>query len=158
MNWNFLIIFLAEYLIFIMMAVAGVFFLLQPMKVKKKMLVTAVAIGLVAYVLEQLVSSLYYNPRPFVIDHIKPLFNYVADNGFPSDHTALAGVIATIVWFYNRKLGLILGICTILIGVARVLAGVHHVIDIIASVSIVLITAAAYIVIAKRIKFLTPNQ
>ena len=42
-------------------------------------------------------------PRPFVVQHVAPLFPRDADNGFPSDHTLLATFFAVCVFFYSRK-------------------------------------------------------
>jgi len=51
---------------------------------------------------------------------VKPLFAYPADNGFPSDHTALAATVALVVMTYRRWLGAALPAAGIVLGVARV--------------------------------------
>lgn len=78
------------------------------------------------------ISALFINdPRPFVARHIQPLIPHVADNGFPSDHTLLTMTIASIIYAYNKKLGVALFVIAGLIGITRVLANIHHPLDII---------------------------
>ena len=86
-----------------------------------------------SYILSRIASSLYYNPRPFVSEHITPLIHHIADNGFPSDHALLTGTLAAIVTVFDKRIGTLLWILAIMVGGARVLAGVHHTTDIIGS-------------------------
>ena len=89
-----------------------------------------------------------------MVDHsIKPLFPHIADNGFPSDHTLLTMTIAAIIFVYNRKLGILLAIFSLIIGFSRVAAGVHHALDIIgAAVIAVTTTYISYLVLKFVIK------
>jgi membrane-associated phospholipid phosphatase len=58
-----------------------------------------------------LTGQLHTNPRPFVHDPAStPLFPHSADNGFPSDHSAAAALIAVLVARYRRALGALLGV------------------------------------------------
>lgn len=95
-------------------------------------------------------SKLISDPRPFVVEHIKPLIVHIADNGFPSDHMLLTMTLASIVFIYNRKLGIALTIIAIGVGTARVLAKVHHVEDIIGSTAIAVVIAGIVYFIGKR--------
>src|SRR5450759_1812246 len=82
-------------------------------------------------VLIKVAAAIYTDPRPFVVDlSIKPLFAHPADNGFPSDHTALAATVALVVMMYRRWLGAGLLAAGIVLGAARVAAHVHHAPDI----------------------------
>lgn len=101
--------------------------------------VTAILAGIFAYSL----GHLYYDPRPQFKDGATPLFPHGNDNGFPSDHTLLASVLALVAYRFNRPLGYVLGLITVIIGWARVAAHVHHGIDIIGSIAI---TVLAYII------------
>ena len=75
--------------------------------------------------------AIYTDPRPFVVDpSVKPLFAHPADNGFPSDHTALAATVALVVMRYRWWLGAALMAAGIVLGAARVAAHVHHAPDI----------------------------
>jgi membrane-associated phospholipid phosphatase len=72
---------------------------------------------------------------------IHPWFSHPADNGFPSDHTAVAVLTSLVVLFHRRTAGLVLLALGVLIGAARVLAHVHHVQDIVAGGVIGLVAA-----------------
>ena len=82
---------------------------------------------------------MYYDPRPFVTGHIAPLFPHPAANGFPSDHTLLAMVLAMCVLFYSRKWGVALVALAAAIGAARVAAHVHHWVDILGAMALAVI-------------------
>ena len=98
---------------------------------KIALLSTIVAIGI-----DKLLNQIINSPRPFVVDDVTPLFAHVADNGFPSEHTLLAVVVALLIYLRNKKMGIIFLLVAIAIGIARVLAGVHHMVDVIGSVLI----------------------
>ncbi|MCL4400228.1 phosphatase PAP2 family protein [Patescibacteria group bacterium] len=147
-----IIVFTAQYLYLFVLAVATIFFLVQPRKIQKNMVVCGIAVAPLAYVISRIAAFFYYDPRPFVVWHFVPLIAHVADNGFPSDHVLLTGAVAAIVWFYNKKLSGALWFLVILIGTARVLAGVHHVADIAGSIAIVLLATAVYEIAVRRKK------
>ena len=121
-------VFLADYLIFVVVLLA--LFVLYKTK-KKWEFILAVALAVIlAWDLVALFEALYYHPRPFVSQNIEPLVVSGTDSGFPSQHTAIAMALATVIYFYNRSAAaLALGL-TLLIGVGRVLAHVHSWIDI----------------------------
>jgi undecaprenyl-diphosphatase len=95
-------------------------------KRKKTFLIQLVAAGILTYLAGKLAAALYYDPRPFISDHVVPYFASATDNGFPSDHTLLASFAGFMTLWYNRKLGAALLVLAALIGIARVTAGVHH--------------------------------
>jgi len=105
----------------------------------------------VSFLISRIASVLYYNPRPFVSEHITPLLQHIADNGFPSDHALLTGTLAAIVTVFDKRIGALLWVLAIVVGGARVLAGIHHSTDIIASYVIALIALAIGYVIMYRI-------
>lgn len=86
--------------------------------------------GIIAFIISRISSKLYYDPRPFVVMHVKPLFPHIKDNGFPSDHALLTGTLTAVAYIYNKKYASIMLVVTILIGLARVLAKVHSPLDI----------------------------
>jgi undecaprenyl-diphosphatase len=66
----------------------------------------------------------------------KPLFPHPADNGFPSDHSAAAGLLTALVVRYRRILGAAVAVGAALVAWARVAAHVHHGQDVIAGLAI----------------------
>ena len=137
-----LIILTASYLYFLTGAVALISWLRSSRTVKTQLLKLAVLTAPLALVLAFIGGLLYYDPRPFVLEHVRPLIAHAADNGFPSDHTLLCMTVAAVVWVYHRRTGLLLALIGVAVGSARVLAGVHHPIDIAGSTLIAVLATA----------------
>jgi len=132
----------AQYGIFVVAAGALVVWLLCSRHEKVALAVQAVVTMIVVAVLVKVAGALHTDPRPFVVDpHLHPLFAHPADNGFPSDHTALASGIALLVTTYRRWIALALVVVSVAIGVSRVAAHVHHPQDIAAGLVIGLLAA-----------------
>ena len=127
----------AQYLLFVILGAAAVFWLYLPRRNKVALAVQAIGSLVTVVVLIKLAAVLYTDPRPFVVDpSITPLFAHSADNGFPSDHTALAAMVAFLVMLYHRWLGALLLAGSLVLGASRVAAHVHHAPDIVAGVLI----------------------
>lgn len=139
--FNIIIIFSAKYLYILSI---GIFILYGIKSIQyRKFISFSLFVLSLSYIFSRIAGFFYYNPRPFVSEHIVPLIHHIADNGFPSDHALLAGTIAAIVTVFDKRYGAILWILAIIIGVSRVLAGVHHTIDIIGSYIISLLGLGA---------------
>lgn len=147
---NSIAVFIAEYLYLLVLIIALMFFILQPRAIKKSMILCGIIVAPLAFIISRISSIFYYDPRPFVIGHFTPLIAHAADNGFPSDHTLLAGTIAMIVWFYDKKWSIAIWILALLIGAARVYAGIHHVADIAGSILIAIIAGLIYYFAVRR--------
>jgi len=122
----------------------------QSTKRRKEFIYIGVTGAFIAGLLSKIASSLFYNPRPFIVDASHPYFSHTNDNGFPSDHTLLAAYLAFLVWRYDKKLGYGLMVIAILIGLSRVIAGVHHLIDILGSIVIAAVSFYAAILIVNK--------
>jgi undecaprenyl-diphosphatase len=133
---TFLILVVAQYLFIPIGIVAGLFWVTLPPADKRWSAITGALSGLFGFLLTKLAGVLYYDPRPFVVNHVAPLFLHAPDNGFPSDHTVLTTVIALTVLQQSRVLGLILLLLGVAVGLARVLARVHWPLDVLAGVVI----------------------
>ncbi len=133
---DLLIVFIAKYL-YLLVVLIAVLFMLRLNKVNRIRLAKLSIVTLpLAYIISKILGRFIYDPRPFVVEHIKPLIAHAADNGFPSDHTLLTMTIASIVFVHNRKLGIMLAIMSITIGTARIAAQIHHPLDIVGSIAI----------------------
>lgn len=97
---------------------------------KLEFILAAVLAGILAFVMAQIAGKLYYDPRPFVAEHLIPLVSHGADNGFPSDHALFTMTLTAITYFYNKKAATVMLVLTVLVSVARVLARVHSPLDI----------------------------
>ena len=127
----------AQYLLYGLALVAGLVWLTldRPGKVR---LAAAALLGLALVGAGIWVAAaLHADPRPFVHDPASaPLFPHPADNGFPSDHSAAAGLLTVLVFRYRRWIGVLVGAGAVLVGVARVAAHVHHAQDVVAGLAI----------------------
>jgi len=134
---NALIVDVAQYLLFVLAAVAAVVWLTLDRR-GKVLLAAQAVIGLALVGIGiWLAGKLHTDPRPFVHDPAsRPLFAHPADNGFPSDHSAAAGLLTALVFRYRRWIGLLVAAGAVAIAWARVAAHVHHLQDVVAGLGI----------------------
>lgn len=107
-------------------------------------------LGIVFYVLlsavlargiTELIRFFYHKPRPFeVIGGIGKLFSEYSP-AFPSGHATFFFALATAVFLYHRKLGMIFFAMALVNSLARVASGVHWPSDILAGAAVGIITA-----------------
>ena len=141
----------AQYALFVVAAAAAVVWLMATRSDKVSLAVEAVVAMAMVAVMVKVAGAIHVDPRPFVQNPaVKPLFSHPADNGFPSDHTALATAISVVVWQYQRRVAWAMVVLSVLIGVARVAAHVHHTQDIVAALVIGLAAAAGAVVLWRR--------
>jgi membrane-associated phospholipid phosphatase len=129
-----LIAWLADYLLYVMVAGALLTWLvLEDVRGKKRLAAVAV-LGLgIALLLLVTAASLHTDVRPFVQNPaLRPLIKHSADNGFPSDHCLAAGLLTGVIVFRHRLIGVLLAGAAVLLAAARVAAHVHHVQDVVA--------------------------
>jgi undecaprenyl-diphosphatase len=141
---NALVVAVAQYGLFVVAAGAALVWLLVSRREKVVLAVQAVVTVVAVAVLVKVAGALHTDPRPFVVTpRLHPLFPHPADNGFPSDHTALASGVAMLVTRYRRWIGLALVVLSVGIGASRVAAHVHHPQDIVAGLVIGAVAASA---------------
>ena len=149
---NTLIILSAKYLYIVVILVAMIYFFQQNLSKKKEIAWVGIISLILTYIVAKIGSFLYFDPRPFTITHITPLIAHVADNGFPSDHTLISAAFAAIIFAYDKKIGIILWVLTLLVAISRVAAGVHHIVDIVGSMIIAAsVTAVVYYFILPKL-------
>lgn len=124
------IVFCAQYLLIFIIIGLGLAWLPLDKETKKRFVVATILAGGIAFALSRIASHLYYDPRPFVTEHVKPLFSHAPDNGFPSDHALLTMTLTAITYFFNKKAANVMLVLTLAVGIARVLAKVHSPLDI----------------------------
>ncbi len=149
--FNSILIFGAQYLYLIVITIFSVWFSLQP-RVRRKEILLLICICLpLIYIISKIASHLYYNPRPFALEHFKPLIPHKANNGFPSDHVLLVSAISAILYPFSRRLSIGLWGLTLFVGISRVFAGVHHLIDVIGAIFIsISVVSLAYFIMRRR--------
>ena len=144
-------IFFAKYVVFIIVLIAGIYWLTLPNKQKVQMLIFGAIIAIVTFILTRIGSAVYYDARPFVDMNVTPILPHDANNGFPSDHTALAFVAAAAVFYMNRKLGSVLFVIAFTVGASRVVGYIHSPTDIAGSIVFVVIAYAVASYITPRV-------
>lgn len=147
---DLIIIFSAKYLLYIIALIALIFFVLANRNIKIRIIKSLIVSAPLALILAKISSLFIYDIRPFAAENVIPLISHAADNGFPSDHTLAAMLIAIVIFKFNKKLGTVLIILAILLGVARVLAKIHHPLDIIGSIIIDLVSVWIAIWVLKK--------
>lgn len=153
-----LTIWTAEYLLWIMVLAIGAVWLFKERREEKVIFAATAVLGLIlALIFMYVAKSVHSDPRPFVQNpSVKPWFPHGADDGFPSDHSVAAGLIAFLVAIRHRLAGLVLLICAFAIAWARVAAHVHHLQDVLAGLVLGGLAAGIATVLAPPIvKYLT---
>ncbi len=92
-------------------------------------------------------NLVYYRYRPFAFNEVNVLFYYPSDSSFPSNAAFVGFAIATAVWLYNRRVGLLLYVLASLLGLSRICGGVHYPSDILGGMLIGI--GVAYLVVRK---------
>jgi undecaprenyl-diphosphatase len=127
------IVFVAKYFLYLSVALVGVYWLRSSHREKMDIAAHLLIGGVIALALAKLGAHFFYDTRPFVSQHVKPLMPHAPDNGFPSDHALLASFLGFTMLAYSRRFGSLLLIIAVLVGTARVLAHIHSPIDILGS-------------------------
>lgn len=141
------IVFCAKYLIFaIFLLAAHVWYRTEK---RREYFLAVVLAGVLAYAIFTMAGTLYYHPRPFVTEHIKPLISHVADNSFPSEHTVAAFSLAAVVYFYRKRYAAVALILGLGVAIGRVLSHVHSWIDVISGAVIGVAAGYAAVLLAK---------
>jgi undecaprenyl-diphosphatase len=149
-----LIVFVAKYFLYISIIIVGVYWLRASTNDKFSLAWKLIGGGVLALAMARVGGHFYYDTRPFVAHHIKPLFAHAADNGFPSDHALLTSFLGFSMIPYSRRVATALLINAVLVGWARVAAHVHSPIDIIGSFVFAGVSAAIIVwidrIVSKR--------
>lgn len=129
---DFLIRFLASYLIWILFA--GLFILwVVDGKIKKEQVVHALFSCILAWAISFLIKQAFPTVRPFWLDGeaVKTL-TIPQDAAFPSIHTAVGFALSVTIFMHDKKYGWLFLIASFLIGISRIMANVHYPADIFA--------------------------
>lgn len=149
---NTVVRFAAQYLLYLLVVAAGLVWLLGSRRDKLTWALEGV-LGLAFVGIGILLAGhLHTDPRPFVHDpHSTPLFPHPADNGFPSDHSAAAGLLAALVVRWRWPAGIAVAVGAAVVAWSRVAAHVHHGQDVVAGLVIGAIAATLAIWLIGRI-------
>ena len=82
--------------------------------------------------------------RPFVHHNVNLVISHAANASFPSDHVIGTFSIALGLRMFNKKLGNILIVLSIIVGISRIYVGHHYPSDIIGALIVVLVMNIIY--------------
>lgn len=127
---DWVMIFSAEALIYIMYGLVLFWGLRGGVKEKKALLL--VFLGLfIAAVLTKLLRFFLIEQRPFVTHEIEPLVTMAASKSFPSLHTTQVAIIAWSYFFCRSQRAGAMFIMALLVGFSRIFVGVHYPFDVV---------------------------
>ncbi len=121
---------------------------------KRAILVSLGSAFVAKYAFVTVFRYLIYSPRPFlVLERVNILMNHAFESSFPSGHTTFYFALATGVYFYNKKAGIILLVLAGLMGLARIFVSVHWPLDIVAGAILGVATALLADRALRKIRF-----
>ena len=128
---NFMI-FCAEYLIFVLfLIIIFLYFTLKEKHKKNQLIIFAFSSIILAWILNHLISFIYFRPRPFVThEDIFLLVQHTQDKSFPSDHTTIAFALGLNIYLFNKKIGILALVCAFFVAFSRIFSGIHYPLDI----------------------------
>jgi len=129
-------VFCAECLGYILIAVL---FLLLLKNSKKYWSIAIKGLGaalFARFVITELIRFLWARPRPFIENQVNLLLSHEPTASFPSGHAAFFFALSAVVYFYNKKTGILFFIASFLISLSRVFCGIHWPSDILAGAAV----------------------
>jgi len=158
---DFLSIFFAQYLIYLLMGFLVLLFILtrkDKMKVRLMIMLSFLAGLLSRFLVKALLVDFIKRARPFIFFHnISPLI-MVSQNeyfqSFPSGHIIFLFALSTVLYRLNKKLGIVFFLSSSIVGMARIFVGIHWPSDIIAGAILGFLTG---LITYKLYKFLEPK-
>ena len=143
---NVMLIF-SEYMIYIFAGIIALVFLLGVIRKDEKVRWVAINTALLTIInliLAYFIGGIYYVDRPFVHNKVNLLYQHAPDASFPSDHATVTMSIALGINKYDKVLGIVLTILSIIVGFSRVYVGHHSPADVVGTYIIVFIMSYIY--------------
>lgn len=148
---DFLAVILAEFLPYLLI-IALIIFLLKDYKKHSKMIIEALIAAFFArFAIVSFIRWILPRARPFINNNVNLLFEH-SGSSFPSGHAAFFFALSTIIYFYNKKIGALFFLSSILIVLARVFSGIHWPSDILVGAIVGIISGLVIKQAAKLLK------
>jgi len=145
-NWpalDFLGIFLAEYLPYVLTAILTAWLVIDWKKHLKPLATFYLTAIFSRFVVTEIIRYFLPRSRPFIDNEVNLLISHSASNSFPSGHAAFYFALGMAIYLYNKKAGLVFLFAALLTSIARVYVGVHWPTDIIGGVVVGIASAYA---------------
>ncbi len=142
---------LAKYSEYILVVVLFLFLAINFKKYWRMLLEAIIAAVFTRFVLVEIIRWLWFRPRPFVTNNANLLIDYnTKEASFPSGHASFYFALSTIIYFYNKKIGIIFYIASLCIVLARVFVGIHWPSDILSGAIVGILVGLALNKIFKK--------
>lgn len=129
-----LMIFGANYLIFIVLLIISILAVFGVNKDRKAFILSMLGLG-IALILTQIIRIFFQSERPFITYSIIPLISLNSPSAsFPSIHTLVISVITFNYIYFKSKLSPFLIFSLLWICLARIYVGVHYPLDILGGI------------------------
>lgn len=148
-RWNFLDgagIFFAQYFEYALVGFT-LFFLRKNFRVILSAFSAAV---LARFGIVELIRLFWSRARPFIGNNVNLLIGHENTSSFPSGHAAFYFGLSTVVYFYNKKAGIVFFIASFLVSISRVFVGIHWPSDILGGAAVGILTGWIIIKISKK--------
>ncbi|OPA75214.1 hypothetical protein BVG16_21670 [Paenibacillus selenitireducens] len=119
----------------------------------KKMVIVALFSACIGFGIGKILSHFFYRDRPFVHHAVNQLIEHAANASFPSDHSIGSFVIATAIFLFRKREGIIWLLLAGLISFSRIWNGVHFPSDVIAGALIGIFTSVLVYQLIRRWSF-----
>ncbi len=127
---DFLMVFGAEYLIFLMWFLIFIFALKGNHKERKSLLLFLISWPIL-FLIIKFIHLFLFEQRPYIANQIIPLISYrVTDASFPSRHASSSFAMAFAFLYFKSKYGGPLLLLATWVSISRVYVGVHYPLDI----------------------------
>ncbi len=134
LTFSTIILFFARWLAWIVLIGAVVFLIIEqkkhPKKAVREILTTAVTLG-VAWGVSAIIKMITHMPRPFIVTGASQNFFVDGHASFPSGHATVFFALATVIYLYDKTMGMCFYVLALVIAISRVLVGAHYPIDVI---------------------------
>ena len=136
-SFDTIIIFCAKYLPYIMVVFLSLFLIFGRDRKRELKMIFYVIAGVVLsrLVITEIIRYFYPHLRPFIFYKFTPLI-YDYASSFPSGHAAFFFALATIIFLFHKKWGIVYFLGAIIISISRIVAGVHWPIDILGGLAV----------------------
>ncbi|MCD6147958.1 phosphatase PAP2 family protein [bacterium] len=129
---DWIIVFLADYLQYLLVAIFILFLYFSSYSFRKKIyifLVVGISVLFARFGITESIRFFYHHPRPFAVHSVCQLLSK-SEWSFPSGHASFFFAMATAIYFYNKKWGIGFFIAALLMNISRIAAGIHYPFDI----------------------------
>lgn len=139
---DYLMIFGAQYLIYVMLILMFILTIKGKVVERKSFILFLIAFP-VSVLAIKIIHLFFFEPRPYITNNILPLIQQSnADASFPSRHVAIAFIMALSYFYYKSKWVTILLLLAAWVGISRVYVGVHYPLDIVGGIAVGIISLA----------------